>query len=152
MAGAMRVTGVAELMKALEAMGARVEAATPFAVAAATTLVKEKAQANLARTSHSRGTPTPSAPGQPPAMITGALRDSFDMLGPTPAGAAAWRAVLGPTAVYARIQELGGQAGRGGSVTLPARPYLRPAYDDAVHDPGFMEVFVQAWRGAIRGG
>ena len=30
---------------------------------------------------------------------------------------------------YALIHELGGQAGRGRSVTIPARPYLRPAAD-----------------------
>lgn len=31
--------------------------------------------------------------------------------------------------VYALIHELGGQAGRGRKVTIPARPYLRPAAD-----------------------
>ena len=31
--------------------------------------------------------------------------------------------------VYALIHELGGQAGRGKSVTIPERPYLRPAAD-----------------------
>lgn len=31
--------------------------------------------------------------------------------------------------VYALIHELGGQAGRGRNVKIPARPYLRPAAD-----------------------
>lgn len=30
----------------------------------------------------------------------------------------------GPAAVYGRIHQLGGQAGRGQAVTIPARPYL----------------------------
>ena len=33
-------------------------------------------------------------------------------------------ATIGSNKVYARIHQLGGQAGRGGSVNLPARPYL----------------------------
>lgn len=148
----MSVTGITELKRALEAMAARIEAATPFAVLAATALVEGKARENLARTSHARGTPTPSAPGQPPSRITGRLRSSFEVLGPTPAGSGAWRSVLGPTAVYARIQELGGQAGRGRSVTLPARPYLRPAFEESVHDPAFIGVFTQFWGRAITGG
>lgn len=31
---------------------------------------------------------------------------------------------------YAAIHEYGGNAGRGGKVRIPARPYLRPAFDD----------------------
>lgn len=31
--------------------------------------------------------------------------------------------------VYSAIHEFGGQAGRGGSVTIPARPYVQPAID-----------------------
>lgn len=151
MAGSVRVTGISDVQDALRAMAARIQAATPVAVATATALVEERARANLSRTSHRRGTPTPSAPGEPPALITGALRGSFDILGPTETGAATWRAVLGPTAVYARIQELGGQTGRNHATTLPARPYLRPAYDDAVHDPAFADVFIRAWGAAVAG-
>ena len=33
---------------------------------------------------------------------------------------------VGATTVYARIQELGGNAGRGHAAHLPARPYLEP--------------------------
>jgi len=32
--------------------------------------------------------------------------------------------VIGVNAVYARIHQLGGQAGRGHKVTIPARPYI----------------------------
>lgn len=36
-------------------------------------------------------------------------------------------------APYGRIHEKGGYAGRGRSVRIPARPYLRPALNDSVH-------------------
>lgn len=152
MAGALHVTGIAEIQAALEAMVARVEAATPFAVDTAAALLEGRARSQLSQSSHQQGTRTPSAPGSPPSLITGVLRSSFEILGPTPAGAAAWAAIVGPTAVYARIQELGGVTGRGSAVTLPARPYVRPAYDELVHSPELLDVFVQAWGGAIRGG
>lgn len=36
-------------------------------------------------------------------------------------------AEMGSSVPYAAIHEYGGQAGRGGSTTIPARPYLNPA-------------------------
>lgn len=36
---------------------------------------------------------------------------------------------VGSDLVYARVHELGGRAGRGGSVNLPPRPYLTPALE-----------------------
>lgn len=145
----LAVTGVAELKAALEAMASRVETATPLAVTAAAGLFEDRARDALSRYSHNRGTPTPSPPGDPPAKITGTLRDSWELLGPTPAGAAAWMATLGPTAPYARIQELGGTAGHGS--VLPARPYLRPTYEETAHGPELQDIFVKAWSRAITG-
>lgn len=150
MAGSLRVTGIAELTRALQAMALRVEAATPLAVKAAGDQLKMKAQTELSRTSHTRGTPTPSMPGQPPSKITGHLHDTWDVLGPTAIGAAIWHEELGPTAVYARIQELGGETGRGHATTLPERPYLRPAFEAWIRDPATRETFAKAWARAVR--
>ena len=77
---------------------------------------------------HPKGTPTPSAPGQPPAMVTGWLRDHIRVTGPT--GGAEGYAIsrVGPTAVYGRIHELGGVCGRGHRTHLPARPALPLAW------------------------
>lgn len=150
MAGSLKVTGVAQLTRALQAMAARVEVATPVAVKAAGDLLKSKAQTELSRTSHARGTPTPSVAPQPPAKITGHLHDTWDVLGPTAIGAAIWHEEIGPTAVYARIQELGGQAGRGHATTLPERPYLRPAFEAWIRDPATRETFAKAWARAVR--
>ncbi|MBF0283596.1 MAG: phage virion morphogenesis protein [Magnetococcales bacterium] len=42
----------------------------------------------------------------------------------------AFRAVVGSNVVYARIHHLGGMAGRGRKVKIPARPYLQLADED----------------------
>lgn len=44
--------------------------------------------------------------------------------------AAPLEAHVGSNVVYARIHQLGGQAGRGRKITLPARPYLGLSADD----------------------
>lgn len=144
------VTGIGECVRALEAVGARVQAATPVAVLAAAALVEGRARAGLSRASHRRGTPTPSAPGSPPALVTGVLRSSFAVTGPV-GDAGSWTSVLGPTAPYARVQELGGVTGRGHAVVLPARPYLRPAAEAVRRDPALIGVFARMWGAAVTG-
>lgn len=93
-------------------------------VATGSALVETEIKRQLTTSSHRRRTPTPSQPGQPPSLVTGTLRRSVRVTGPTaiPAG---YRAAIGPTQIYSRIQELGGVAGRG--AILPARPYVVPA-------------------------
>lgn len=147
----LTITGLDELIAALRAMGERVEAVTGPAVHDAQAIIAGQARANLSRYSHQRNTPTPSPPGEPPALITGRLRSSFDIAGPTETGAGAWMSVMGPTVVYARIQELGGRAGRGHRSVLPARPYLRPAIEATVNDGRVRDVFVRAWAKGITG-
>lgn len=50
--------------------------------------------------------------------LTGRLRRSFSVQ------ATGSRAVVGTNVVYAAIHQMGGRAGRGGKVKLPARPFL----------------------------
>ena len=146
----MTVRGIGEATAALRAMAARVDEATPMALHAAAALIEGKARANLSRRSHARGTPTPSPPGQPPAMISGTLRSNWMVEGPVSNGTGAWMCTLYPTTVYAGIQEVGGWAGRGHSSHLPARPYLRPATEDLIRNGALRSVFVHAWAAAIR--
>lgn len=94
------------------------------ALAMASLMVSEVQRDELSRRSHAPHTPTPSPPGEPPARISGNLRASITIK-QGPAGGARSSVAVGGTVPYARIQELGGTAGRGS--TLPARPYLRPA-------------------------
>jgi len=75
---------------------------------------------------HKPGTPTPSMPGSPPAIITGALRASVKTSSPTKVGFGTYMVQVGPTMVYGRVQELGG-----GPNNLPARPYMAPALSNS---------------------
>ncbi|MEV7034639.1 hypothetical protein AB0N99_30960 [Streptomyces sp. NPDC093272] len=137
--------GVDQLAAALDTMMLRVRTATRSGAKEATRIVQRRAFVELSRYSHPPGTPTPSPPGQPPARITGHLRGGLSPTGPYPTGSG-FGAKLGPTAVYARIQELGGQAGRNHSVTLPPRPYMRPTRAGVIADGSLRRAFVGAWR------
>lgn len=56
---------------------------------------------------------------------------------------------VGSNVVYARIHQLGGQAGRGHAVTLPARPYLGISEEDAKEARA---ILADHLRGALGGG
>src|SRR5512146_97655 len=88
--------------------------------------VAREARAQLSRSSHQLGTVSPAPPGEPPAMVTGRLRDSVAVKVLSDGVVQ-----VGATTPYARIQELGGTSGRGGVTELPSRPYLIPAWERA---------------------
>jgi phage gpG-like protein len=149
MAGGVQVVGVAELGAALEELAVALSTATQSATAKASHLVEGEIKKTLATTSHQRGTPTPSSPGEPPSLVTGTLRRSITVDGPHPLGLGRWEAQIGPTAVYGRIQELGGVTGRGGATVLPARPYVQPSFDRLASSGALIEVYFAAWRTAL---
>jgi len=91
------------------------------------TIAHRNVAVGLTRKTHPPRTPTPSLPGEPPALITGNLRRSAQDRAPQRIGRAIWEGALRMTAVYARIQELGGWAGRDHASHLPPRPYIKPA-------------------------
>lgn len=125
--------------------GLQARAATAAANAMATEFHATLTTVTLRASSHRRGTVTPSQPGQPPALVSGTLRRSAQVV---PAVASGPRAVASVRVgvVYARIQELGGtvQAKRTKylrfqypkgkwhsvrSVRIPKRPYMAPTRD-----------------------
>lgn len=120
------IIGIREVQAALDGMVTSARAAAVTIVKAGEAEVEAEIKKQFAG-AHRRGTPTPSSPGQPPAVISGTLRRSIHSERPTVTGLGAAGRVY-PTAVYARIQELGGHAGHS---TLPARPYVRPGYEAA---------------------
>lgn len=120
------VQGVPEAIAALTEKEHALDAAARAAVAKALHMIERRAKEKLALKSHMAGTPTPSAPGEPPALVTGNLRRSIKVTGPQRIGPQTWRGEVGPSAVYGRIQELGGWVDQ--SRFLPARPYMQPAY------------------------
>ena len=137
--------GLEAMLSALEAIGVRVGAATPPALAKAGHQLEAMVKIQLSLTSHKKGTPTPSPPGSPPSLVSGALRRSIQVEGPAQSGTAAWTVHVGPTIVYGRIQELGGVAGHG--ATLPARPYMAPGLAQAL--PAIGSILERAWADAL---
>lgn len=99
-------------------------------------------QRQLSRTTHRAGTPTPSRPGQPPSLVSGTLRRSVKIVPAVQVGRSAWVAKVGPTAAYARVQELGGDTG---TSVLPARPYLAPALAQVIGDGTLWAAFRAGW-------
>jgi hypothetical protein len=136
--------GVGQAIAAIDAKVAAMHAATRAATAKALHVIERSAKQKLTTSTHELGTPTPSAPGEPPSLVTGNLRRSITVTGPDPAGPGMWKGSVGPTAIYGRIQELGGiTRGR----TLPARPYMEPALHDVLDE--IERIFAEAWTGAI---
>lgn len=144
-------TGTAAFEAALIASVEAAVAATNTAVARGAALIEGETKKALTTYSHPKGTPTPSPPGQPPAIIGGALRRSVitRILTTATLGSPVASASVGPTIVYARIQELGGRTGRGHRTTLPPRPYLAPTVNRLVTGGSLERVFADAWRAAV---
>jgi len=115
-------------LQALEGRGPAVAVAAATAMGA---LMVAETMNTLSSTSSS-----PSEPGTPPAIVTGQLRRSVKAEPAEVSGTSA-SVTVGATTVYARIQELGGDAGVDHSAHLPPRPYLAPTIErirPALHD------------------
>lgn len=160
----IRVEGTEQWHAAARNLMERARHVTDGAMDDALATVERAAQANLTRYSHPAGTPTTSPPGQPPALVSGALRRSIKTRR-TKHGPNVYAGGVGPTIVYGPIQERGGtilpkrgpflwwRTGdgmrRARSVTLPPRPFLRPAARDSI--PRIRRIFADAWTRAIKG-
>jgi hypothetical protein len=136
------VEGIPQWRKALQETLAALDGATRRATADGALLVEREIKLILRLTSHKAGTPTPSAPGSPPSYVTGFLARSSETRSARPDGAWRWHSEAGPTAVYSRIQELGGYVhipARSWQdfgpqrfeeyAHIPARPYVKPVYE-----------------------
>ena len=148
MADWIRIEGVERQRLAIEALAERMNAATGTAINETLRLVKAQEQTLLTLGAHPRGTRTGSPPGSPPWKISGDLRDSVKVDRAHETGAGVWEGKVGPTAIYARIQELGGHTGAGYRTHLPPRPHLYPAW--RIVRPAMRDEFVKAWRDAQR--
>lgn len=135
---------------ALVAMQARMIRATFDAGKQSMWLIERNVKFYLRTFTHREGTPTPSPRGGPPALVTGNLIRSWRNRPPR-GGERPFTVETegGPTAVYARIQELSGQAGRGLQTHIPARPYVRPML--LASRRGIRRIHLDAWTAAIRG-
>lgn len=135
---------------AIVAMELRIWRATFGATQQGMYLIERNVKMYLRTFTHPFGLPTPSPRGAPPALVSGNLRRSWRNEtaheGRKPFTVEAGG---GPTAVYARIQELSGQAGRGLTSHIPKRPYVRPML--LASRRGVRRIYIEAWTAAIRG-
>lgn len=136
------VVDTAATVAGLQALAQRYAVEGAVAVHEGAKLIADQAHSNLtAWGEHPRGTPTPSPPDTPPAMIDGHLSRSLQPGGIVMTGAGAEEEVGPQGVVYARVQELGGRVGRGNYI--PARPYLKPAFEHRKED--IYALFLKAW-------
>lgn len=144
MAGSIRMAwhGVDEWNSAMEKLVLQANKACQRGANAAARLVATETKKTLTTTTHRKGTPTPSKPGEPPSLVTGTLRRGVIIVPAQPSGATSWTAKVGPTSVYARVQELGGDTG---TAVLPARPYLGPTVARLTADGSLWGAFASGW-------
>ncbi|MEV6833474.1 hypothetical protein AB0N17_02915 [Streptomyces sp. NPDC051133] len=149
MAGGVEFHGLAQLNAAIEGLATALNTATRKATATASHMLEREIKQQLATSSHQRGTPTPSSPGEPPSLVSGTLRRSITVDGPHPLGLGRFESQIGPTAVYGRIQELGGVTGRSDATVLPARPYVQPAFEKLARSGALAAAYQAAWRAVL---
>lgn len=137
------IDGGGDVAAALRRLVGAYDAAGRRQLTKAAHLIERNIKLELSQSSHPPGTPTPSPPGSPPSLVTGNLRRSVRVTGPTRISGG-WEARVGPTAVYGRVQEFGGACGRGLRTQLPARPYVRPGARKS--RPGLARIFGPDWR------
>ncbi|HWU23642.1 MAG TPA: hypothetical protein VN088_19040 [Nocardioides sp.] len=148
MAFQARVGGADGWATRADAILARVRTASDGAVDDGLAMVQQSAQQNLRHFTHPPGTPTPSAPGDPPALISGTLLRSVKARR-TSTGPNVFAGKVGSTVIYGPPQERGARTGRGHHTILPPRPWLRPAAFNALPKAG--KHIISAWTRAIRG-
>lgn len=136
----MTIFGARECIAAIEGIKAKTEAASMNIVRRSEMHLEAEIKKGFTK-SHPRNTPTPAAPGEPPAVVTGTLRRSVKSTSPIPLGSGGASGKVYPTAVYARIQELGGGA-------IPGRPYVGPAYSRSTGK--FHDIANEEWRMSTR--
>lgn len=157
------MTGVAEFKRALDDIVERTNAATWQAVVNGAHLIEAETKKALSSTGGGTSGPqgrdasgrftkvehSPAPPGSPPSLQTGTLRRSIRVTSPESTGPTGWSISVGPTAIYGRIQELGGWAGAMHATYLPPRPYLAPSLKKVIDDGSLAACYTTAWRTAF---
>lgn len=146
------------------ALEQRLIRATQQATTRGVLLVERLTKQYLRTFTHPEGTPTPSPPGGPPALVTGQLRQSVKAIPAHPGRMPdTCEATVGPTKIYSRIQELGGtirqtrdrrlRSGamitRAVTIRIPRRPSLKPMTLAARRE--IRRGYLVMWTNAIRG-
>ena len=127
-AGGIETSGVEETKAAFARMVEGAAVAAPKTIDLVLTKYARQVRVQLSMGQHARGTKTGSVAPAPPWRITGHLSQSVKTSRARKITAYSWSGEAGPTAIYSRIQELGGSTGWQHRTRLPARPYAAPAW------------------------
>ena len=155
----------AQQIATLDGFAARAPLGAEAAANAMADVFKPAVQSVLLARRHAFATKTPSAPGEPPAAISGALAGSMMNEAAVPVGDDAFLAKSGPTTKYSRIQELGGfmkghplmhwhedgVAHWSEGHDLPRRPYMKPTLAAEVQSGGLIGAAADAFAAVVYG-
>lgn len=124
----MALRGAQAHIRRLQALAAESEREVSAALFAAGEMIQVEAQRSITAGAVSGRGHVSSAPGQPPNNDTGVLANNIETTQP-----AKLRVRVTSSAPYSAAQEFGADIanafGNGTQVTLPARPFMRPARD-----------------------
>lgn len=125
----MPMRGAKAHIRRLQALaGATTQREIGAALFAGGELIQTHAQRSITAGAVSGRGHTPSAPGTPPSNDSGVLANNIETTQP-----AVTRVLVTSSAPYSAAQEFGADIanafGNGTAVTLPARPFMRPARD-----------------------
>jgi len=158
------MAGFGDAEAALErfAASARAGGAAAAANAMAGRFVDHEQKVTLNRSTHARGSRGAAPRGSPPARVSGWLAASFQIDRAAPGGDSA-SALAGPTAIYSRLQELGGGITKdpgfmhwvdyGGPqyrhfVYVGPHPYMRPGVEAVIADGSLRAAAAEAFAAA----
>lgn len=144
----VEIGGIQAAKGQLKALERELRAAAKHGVQRSMDTVERAIKNKLREKTHPRNTQTPSAPGEPPALITGAMMRSVRGNAPRWTDRNTVVGRVAPHVVQSRIQELGGVTGRGHRTHLPPRPYVSPAV--AERRDTVRRIFEQEFAAAIR--
>jgi hypothetical protein len=134
-------------------MVARAEQGGLAALSRVAHMVQAQAMVNAsgeARWTNGRPGPRARQGGTGPGVVSGSLRRSIMVDGPTSMGSGEWMMLVGPTMRYSRRLELGfeGADSRGRSFHQPPYPYLKPAFDFVVQTNA-LGIFTEEFQKAL---
>lgn len=163
----MSVNAARDVAARLREIRKLAESEAPLAACRALGQAAETAvKVTLSSSSHREGTPTPSDPGQPPSLVSGALRRSIRRTAPRLAGAGRADCQVGSALIYAPVHESGPVTIRskgnyplrnrntgqvfGQQVTIPRRPFLAAAVKRLESTGIARKVCEDAWKAALK--
>ena len=156
----------AEVAARLRVIAARAETEAPVAAVRALGAAGETAtKLTLTKRTHTAGTPTPSAPGQPPALVSGALRRSVIRAPARAIGPGNAAQLMACHVIYGAVHEFGPVTIRskgnyplrnkntgqvfGPRVVIPRRPWMKPSMEALVASGFGTKACMTAWAASL---